>query len=808
MQTLNLDIQTVLILLFLGNLTLVFVLAAYKSGPEKNRVYRQFLAGKLFQSIAFLLFILRGGIADFLSIQLGNYLLLIGYAFEMIAVINSDTPYRNVEKIYAIIAGAGIIAFWLVGSAHPNIRVGVSSLAIGALCFTSVIYLFTHPKGSRLRHAIGMFYAILSLVLFMRMGTSLISSDFTLYSQNISQNLTFFVQFLFLLTSGVAFLLLLKEHDDQIILESECRFRNLFEYAPVGIFHSTVEGQFLTANPALVKMLGYSSPGELISSTTDMSRQIYAEPQDRLQVLQSVRNTEGWIHYEGTKWQRRDGTLIFVDLTMRRVVKSTEKLTYLECFIIDITERRLAEQALVESESFNRGLVENLPDYIVVYGLDGKILYVNPAASAALGYHTDEVVMHPLLSFIPEVLKERTGDFISARMGGRDTADYEVDILTRDNTKRTVIVKGAQIQYQNSQAILLLLVDITQRKLYEQILKENEEKFRSIFEETPDPILILNSAYQVIEVNNGFETFFECKNEEITGKHSEELGINLTAQTLSRFLEKMGHEGYAPHEEMVLLKRTDTPFTAEIAISRILIHDESSLLIQIHDIDTIRRARDAVHEVNRKLKILSSVTRHDILNRIMVTLAYSDFLQEELTEPGHIKKLNAITQSSQEIQNLIEFTGQYQELGETAPSWQSIDFILQKTLILKMLSRVEVHSGLKGIEIYADNMLEKVVYNLVENSIRHGKKLSSIRLSRSEENGILTIVYEDDGGGIPFDEKKKAFEKGFGKNTGLGLFLIREILSITGISIIENGEPGIGVRFEISVPPGKWREIG
>ncbi len=67
------------------------------------------------------------------------------------------------------------------------------------------------------------------------------------------------------------------------------------------------------------------------------------------------------------------------------------------------------------------------------------------------------------------------------------------------------------------------------------------------------------------------------------------------------------------------------------------------------------------------------------------------------------------------------------------------------------------------------------------------------------------IWYEDDGGGIATEEKEKVFEKGFGKNTGLGLFLIREILSITGITIIETGEPGVGVRFEIIVPPGKFR---
>jgi signal transduction histidine kinase len=67
------------------------------------------------------------------------------------------------------------------------------------------------------------------------------------------------------------------------------------------------------------------------------------------------------------------------------------------------------------------------------------------------------------------------------------------------------------------------------------------------------------------------------------------------------------------------------------------------------------------------------------------------------------------------------------------------------------------------------------------------------------------ITYEDDGAGIPAQDKENIFRRGFGKHTGLGLFLSREILAITGITIRENGEPGKGVRFEILVPRDMYR---
>lgn len=589
--------------------------------------------------------------------------------------------------------------------------------------------------------------------------------------------------------------------------ESEKQFRNIFENAPVGIFHSDWAGHLLTVNPALVKMLGYLSPEDLVKNTTDMTTQIYAFPTDRQKIMEAIRDTDGWVHYDEVIWRRKDGKSISVDMTGRKVLNPSGETAYLEGFIEDITERKQAERALLESESFNRGLVENLPDYIIVYGYDRNILYVNPAITQALGYLFEEMVSMPLISFYGEESRKKVADISSSRIHGVDLPVYEVDLLGQDQRRRSVIVKGTRIQYKGDEAILLLLIDITQRKQMEQALKENEEKFISIFEETPDPILILNSAYQMLEVNRGFEEIFEYAGHDIIGKSLSDLPINLNQQTILRILEETAMGDYIPHKEMNLMKRTGGLFTADVSISRIIIHSEPCLLIQIHDIDEIRRAHDAVAQVNHKLKILSSVTRHDILNRIMVTSAYSEMIKEAVSDPATIKRLDAIQQSSEEIQTLIEFTGQYQDLGATAPDWQEIEVILKTRSIQGLLKGVTLLSTIRGLEIYADMMLEKVIYNLVENSVRHGQNLSSIQVTSQEKAGNMLVWYEDDGGGIADTEKDKAFEKGFGKNTGLGLFLIREILSITGITIVETGEFGKGVRFEIRVPNGGWRFI-
>ena len=112
-----------------------------------------------------------------------------------------------------------------------------------------------------------------------------------------------------------------------------------------------------------------------------------------------------------------------------------------------------------------------------------------------------------------------------------------------------------------------------------------------------------------------------------------------------------------------------------------------------------------------------------------------------------------------------------------------------------------------GTEVFADPLIVKVFYNLMDNAVRYGGKITTIRFSVEDRNGDQIIVCEDDGDGVVAEEKEKIFERGFGKNTGLGLALSREILDITGITIRETGEPGKGARFEMTVPKGMWRTV-
>ncbi|HWQ65453.1 MAG TPA: PAS domain-containing sensor histidine kinase, partial [Methanospirillum sp.] len=225
-----------------------------------------------------------------------------------------------------------------------------------------------------------------------------------------------------------------------------------------------------------------------------------------------------------------------------------------------------------------------------------------------------------------------------------------------------------------------------------------------------------------------------------------------------------------------------------------------------YDTTDRKQAEQALEQANKKIKILSSITRHDILNQINALILYLDLSRNSEKDPKILEYLNSGMKITESIGRQIDFTKYYENIGVTAPNWQKVPELIQSALSETLdMGQTEVHIHIASLEIFADALIVKVFYNFLENSLRHGEHVRRIEFFNQLSGDELSIVYTDDGIGISTDEKKNLFERGFGKHTGLGLFLSQEILSITNIRIQETGEPGKGVRFEIIVPKGMFR---
>ncbi|MFZ0006329.1 MAG: HAMP domain-containing sensor histidine kinase [Methanoregula sp.] len=208
---------------------------------------------------------------------------------------------------------------------------------------------------------------------------------------------------------------------------------------------------------------------------------------------------------------------------------------------------------------------------------------------------------------------------------------------------------------------------------------------------------------------------------------------------------------------------------------------------------------------NKKLNLLSSITRHDIKNQLTALLAYielSKMIDQSVEMKTNFDKEEIVANN---ILRQIEFTRTYEDIGVKAAQWNNIEQIIALISPILVRAGIELRILTGNLEIFADPLLEKVFENMVDNSIRHGEHVRQVTVKYEKSGSRLLLIYEDDGAGVPETDKKKIFEKGFGKNTGLGLFISREILSITGLSIRECGNFGSGVRFEIEIPDGCFR---
>lgn len=206
-----------------------------------------------------------------------------------------------------------------------------------------------------------------------------------------------------------------------------------------------------------------------------------------------------------------------------------------------------------------------------------------------------------------------------------------------------------------------------------------------------------------------------------------------------------------------------------------------------------------------KLNTLASITRHDLNNILTVFEGYLEILLMTKPEGKLLTYLERMKEASDIMKRHIAFAKDYQEMGNALPTWFPVENLIKTSTIGHSFGGVEFAINVGTLEVLADPLIVKAIYNLLENAIRHGEHTTTITITSLAIQDDLIIYIEDNGKGVPADIKSKIFNKGFGSNTGLGLFLTREILGITGMQIIETGTEGKGARFEIRVPAGHFR---
>ncbi|MGB8219874.1 MAG: PAS domain S-box protein [Methanoregula sp.] len=224
------------------------------------------------------------------------------------------------------------------------------------------------------------------------------------------------------------------------------------------------------------------------------------------------------------------------------------------------------------------------------------------------------------------------------------------------------------------------------------------------------------------------------------------------------------------------------------------------------DITERKRAEEALGQARKKLNVLNAITFSDIQTTIFSLTGY---LELEKSMPAGERQQRFIDREIELVQVIadsLKYAELFQSLGLKSPVWQNVGQSFLLGISHLDISHLSRRLDVEHVEVYADPMLEHVFLALADNIREHAPTATEYSFTYTENLQGLVLVFKDNGPGIPASLKEKIFEREYCRRNEIGLYLSREILSITGISIRETGEEGKGARFEILVPPGAWRK--
>lgn len=194
-----------------------------------------------------------------------------------------------------------------------------------------------------------------------------------------------------------------RKRSETALLQAEDKYRSIYENTVEGIFQTTPDGHYISANPALARIYGYASPEELIQGLTDIQRELYVEPGRRAEFVALMEKHDVVTGFE-SRIYRRDRSIIWISENVRAVRDSQGKLLFYEGTVTDITERKQSEEEVRNSEALYHSLVETLPQFILRKNLQEQFTFANQRFCQALGRPLHEIVGKTDFDFFPAEL--------------------------------------------------------------------------------------------------------------------------------------------------------------------------------------------------------------------------------------------------------------------------------------------------------------------------------------------------------------------------------------------------------------------
>ena len=608
-----------------------------------------------------------------------------------------------------------------------------------------------------------------------------------------------------------------RKRAEEALHDSEELFRLVIDTLPIGLWLADRNGTLLSGNPAGQQIwaanphVGREEYG--VFKAWHLPAREPVQPDDW--ALSHAVNEGITTSFELLEIEAFDGTHKVI-LNWAAPVKNASG-EIIGAFVInqDVTDTRKAEEALRESEAFLSSIVDNIPTMVFVKDAATlQYVKINKGAEELLGYSREEMIGKDDLHFFPEEEAAHFQSFDRKVLESNTLIDIPEEKVATRKGERIVHTRKIPIADTDGKSRYLIGIseDITETIEAREKIAENEEKFRMIFDNANDSVYMIEVTPagmpgRFLDVNAVICSSLGYSREELLQKNILDINTPETKNKAVANMTELFLHGFLTFESGHL-RKDGSVVPVEVSTHLYQMKGKNVIIAVARDISQRKKEEKALRLANQKLQLMNIVAWHDIQNKITGLRGYVELSKNLINN----EKAREFIAREEEILRIIhehlQHTKEYQEMGKEPLQWVNIPNVLRRVLSMVDKGEVSISSDVGDLELFCDPVIEKVFSHLIDHSLSRSSRVSRIQITCRESPAGLVLIYEDNGTGIPAEEKASIFVRDVAKTSGFGLYFIHDILELSEMDISETGEPGIGTRFEITVPHGAYRFTG
>jgi PAS domain S-box-containing protein len=590
------------------------------------------------------------------------------------------------------------------------------------------------------------------------------------------------------------------------LADSEAKYRALVENADDAIVLSDLNGKHIYGNPAYFTNLGYN-PTEPIK----IADFIKLHPKDKPLIKAKMKE----LFEKGTttldyRVKHKNGSWVNRAAKATIIMNKQSKPYAILTVIRDVTKQKQIEDELLKSQLKYRNMIEVTSDFIWELNPQGQYTYCSPQSQRLWGIKPEELIGKSPFEMMPEEEKQKGIKFFNKTINPpKPFSQLETNAF--DSQGNLVTVETSGIPFFDNNGKLLgyrgITRDITERKKAQELIQRSD----LILENSSDSIIVTDLLGKITSWNKGAENIFGYRANEILG------------EPITKIVKPEEKKDVAPKQLNKIKKgatisqqwegvRKDGSSIWLLLTTKTIKNEKNEPIAMVgfgKDITEYRKTEENLREnheqmkiINQKLNVVGSLTRHDIRNKLMTARSNLFLLKKKAKDnPDILNYINSIEKAFNESNKILEFSQLYEKIGAENSTSTNVGKAFNEATKLTPNTNVKIDNKANNLEVLADSSLSQLFYNLIDNSLKHGKSVSKIQLSYTQSDRETKLIYEDDGVGIPQENKVKIFSGSFTTGgSGIGLKLVKRMIEVYGWTITEEGIPSQGAKFIINIP--------